>query len=165
MKLLKLFKNSVVTNEASFSTEEELQAFISKHEEQGNFLLSDKTVVTKILGQADVVTVVPATHTFTVEDISAELEAEATKEAKIAAGKAAREACLSVLDYIAGCNLDKELSIEQITSMQQTFASVDAALKAGRPTFARNFIEAIVPDGYILTEEEKSQCLLLLTGY
>jgi hypothetical protein len=34
---IKIYRNSVVTNEATFSTEEELHSWLSNHESQGNF--------------------------------------------------------------------------------------------------------------------------------
>ena len=108
---------------------------------------------------------VPAEYTYEIKDITAELEAEAAKQAKIEAGKKAREVCQLVLDFIAGSNLVKNLTIEQITEMQTTFANAESALRAGRPTFAKSFISAIAPDGVILTEEEKAECLRLLAGY
>ena len=162
---IKIFKDGVRFGGGDFADQASMNAWFDTHEQLGVFSTNDKTVTSIGLDGVETVEVISATHTFTITDVTAELETAAVKEAKISAGKAAREACLAVLDYIAGCNLDKELSIEQITSMQQTFASAEAALKAGRPTFARNFIEAIQPDGYILTEEEKAECLLLLTGY
>lgn len=123
------------------------------YDEEGN-LLEEETI-----------SVTEAEYTIIVEDITEEFEAEKERQAKISAGKAARQACQGVLDYIAGINLYKDLTIEQITQMQQTFANAEAALRAGRPTMAKGLISAIVPDGILVTEQEKSQCLLLLANY
>lgn len=108
---------------------------------------------------------VPSEFEVEIIDITAEVEAEATKQAKIAAGKAAREACQRVLDLVAGYNLDRELTIEQITQMQSTFANAEASLRAGRPTYAKQFIAAIQADEVLVTQEMKDLCLELLEGY
>jgi hypothetical protein len=220
---IKIYRDSTLTNEASFSTGEELSSWFEYHKGLGSFGTNESTYegvlvaetpaiyedqqvlvapavyeevelkdengasfdpaqfetvevtpaqyetqpveISPLIPEVRGMITVPASYTYEITDTGAELAAQAVKDAKIAAGKAAREACLSVLDFIAGTNISKELTIEQITTMQQTYASAEAALKAGRPTMARNFIEAIVPDGYIVTEEEKAECLLLLTGY
>ena len=87
------------------------------------------------------------------------------RAAKIAAGAAARQACQNVLDLIAGYNLDRALSMEQITTMQQTFDLAEKALRAGRPTFAKAAIAQIAPDGTLVTQEMKTQALALLQEY
>lgn len=94
-------------------------------------------------------------------DLSIELE----KQAKIKAGKDAREACQKVLDYVAGANLDRELTIEQITQIQQTFSQAESTLRAGRPTYAKYFISQIQADGVLVTQEIKDTCIELLAGY
>jgi hypothetical protein len=165
MLKLSIFKDGTLTNEATFSTQLELDAFVARHEEMETFLLSDKTIVIKMIGEEDIVTIKPATHTFTVEDISSQVEAEVAKQAKIEAGKAAREVCQQVLDYVAGANLDGNLTIEQITDLQQTFSQAETALRSGRPSFAKYFILQIEPDGILVTEELKATCLELLAGY
>lgn len=100
-------------------------------------------------------------YTIQIEDLTI----QAQTEAKVVAGKAAREACQLVLDFISGTNLDKELTIQQITQMQQTYANAEAALRAARPTLAKSLISAIEPDGVLVTEQEKSTCLELLKSY
>lgn len=109
--------------------------------------------------------VIPSEYEVIIEDMTAQIQAEAAKQAKIQTGIKAREACQLVLDYIAGCNLDKELSMEQITQMQQTLAMPEAALRAARPSLAKAAITAITPDGVLITEEEKQQALILLADY
>lgn len=108
---------------------------------------------------------VPAEYSVEIEDISAQVEAEAAKVSKILAGQKAREACQKVLDYVAGENLDKELTIQQISELQATFSQAEAALRAGRPTFAKMFISAIEADGVLVSEEMKSTCLELLADF
>lgn len=130
-------------------TELELSSEITRRtDEMGNILIS-----------------IPNQYEVVIEDLTTQIEIENQKQAKIEAGRKAREACQNVLDYIAGANLDKQLSIEQITQMQSTYANAEAALRAGRPTYAKMFIESIVPDGVIVTAQEKSNCLDMLVDY
>jgi hypothetical protein len=93
------------------------------------------------------------------------MQIEAEKQAKLQAGAAARKACQDVLDFIAGSNLEKNLSIEQITQLQSLFSAPEAALRAGRPTLAKQLISAITPDGVLITEEDKEIALQLLAQY
>lgn len=90
---------------------------------------------------------------------------EALKSEKIAAGRAAREACEAVLDLVSGFNQDRQLTWEQVTQMQQTFSNAEAALRAGRPGYAKSFISAIEVDGTLVTQEMKDLCLELLENY
>jgi hypothetical protein len=104
----------------------------------------------------------PKTYSTLITDITAQVQAEKDKAEKIAKGQKARETCEKVLDLIAGYNLDRELTIEQITQMQATFANAEKALRAGRPAFAKIYINAITPDGVLVTEEMKAAALSLL---
>lgn len=160
-----LYKDNTITNEAQFSTEAELNSWKDYHESIGTFILTEKTEVTKDFEGNDIVTVKPITHTFQISDISAEVAAEAARQAKIEAGAKAREICQKVLDYVAGANLDRELTIEQITEMQTIFKSAEGALRAGRPTYAKAFISAIEPDDVLVPAEIKNTCLELLKDY
>lgn len=110
-------------------------------------------------------TVIPAEYSIVIEDITAQIEAEANRVAKIQAGKIAREVCVNVLDLVAGYNLERELTLEQITQMQSSLSSVEAALRAGRPSLAKIAIQAITPDGVLVTQEMKDMCLDLLSNY
>jgi len=107
----------------------------------------------------------PAEYEIEIIDNSAELEAQAIQSAKIQAGKDAREACQMVLDLIAGYNLDRELSMAEISQLQSLMSSPEAALRAGRPTLAKQFITAVAPDGVLVTEEMKQAALSLLSNY
>lgn len=96
------------------------------------------------------------------EDVSAEYTANAAKEARKQAGKAARLKCNDALDIIAGWNLERELTAEQINTMSSTFAPVLQALQALRPTTAAALIDAIEPDDVLVTQEMKEEILSVL---
>ena len=100
-----------------------------------------------------------------ITDITAELEAQKAKQDKIEAGKKAREVCELVLDFIAGENLEKDLTFEQITDMQTIFSSVESALRAGRPSLAKIHIAAIEVDEVLVSQEMKDTCLEFLANY
>jgi hypothetical protein len=88
-----------------------------------------------------------------------------TLEGRINAGKAAREACEKCLDLVAGVNLERSLTAEQITQMQTTFSSIQSALMTSRPSSAKALISAIVPDEVIVTAEMKEILLEILAEY
>jgi hypothetical protein len=75
------------------------------------------------------------------------------------AGAKDRAMCENTLDLIAGFNRERVLTAEQITSMQTTFATINAYLKANRPSSAKPLIEAITPDNDLVTQEMKDLIL------
>lgn len=175
---VQITKNNIVTNETIFPSLEEAQAWYTQESENGSFGLlgrwvkeeSEEAIDTREYvdyNTGEILNEYLLPRDFSVQylDISDEFSKAQDRQAKINAGVKAREACQSVLDYIAGANLDKELTIQQITSMQTTYANAEAALRAGRPTYAKQFISAITPDGIIITAAEKANCLSLLSAY
>jgi len=97
-----------------------------------------------------------------IPTVKAKIEAQQVKETRIARGAADRAKCQNVLDLIAGYNRERALSIPQITQMQQTFAQAESLLRASRPDFAKQAIQAIQPDGVLVTEQMKQDALDLL---
>jgi hypothetical protein len=108
---------------------------------------------------------IPSAFVIEFEDVTAQEAAEKSKIEKIEAGQKAREACTNVLDLISGSNLGKSLTLEQITDMQAIFGTIEKALQSGRPTLAKGLISAVEPDGILVTEELKADCLQLLANY
>lgn len=88
-----------------------------------------------------------------------------SNSSRIDSGKKARECCEKVLDLIAGYNLERSLTIQEITVLQSTFGNAEAALRAGRPTMAKQFISTISPDEVLVTSEMKSEALKILENY
>lgn len=87
------------------------------------------------------------------------------KKELLEAGKKAREVCTQCLDTIAGFNLSRSLTVEQITEMQSTFSQIQMALMTSRPSTAKFLIGAITVDGVLVTQEMKDDVLELLTEY
>lgn len=98
-------------------------------------------------------------------DVSAEYNAQQDMLNKIKAGEQARLVCQKVLDFIAGVNLDRELTSEQITQMQSSFQNIQLSLQASRPSLAKSLIQNAEVDGVIVTQELKDGCLSLLSNY
>lgn len=74
-------------------------------------------------------------------------------------GAKSRLACQNCLDLIAGFNLQRALTAEQITSMQASFGNIQMALMTSRPTTAKALITALIPDEIIITTEMKDTIL------
>lgn len=88
----------------------------------------------------------------------------ARKEALKAAGLKDRQMCEDALNLIAGFNRERVLTAQQITDMQTTFSAINAMLKDNRPSSAKALIQAIVPDGTLITAEMKQLILEELAG-
>lgn len=87
------------------------------------------------------------------------------KKELLEAGKKAREVCTQCLDTIAGFNLSRLLTAEQISLMQSTFAQIQMALMTSRPSTAKFLISAMVVDEVLVTQEMKDDVLELLQEY
>lgn len=98
-------------------------------------------------------------------DITEEWNKHKAIEEKIELGKRARAACESVLDLISGLNLDRALTVEQITLMQSTFGNIEKALQSNRPSLAKALITQVEADGVIVTQEMKDMSLELLKDF
>ena len=107
----------------------------------------------------------PEGHWVEWIDITEEVNKQKAIEAKIALGQKARLTCDKVLDLISGYNLDRELSVEQITSMQTSFAPIEIALRSGRPSLAKYHISNVAVDGVLVSQEMKDLALELLADY
>lgn len=105
------------------------------------------------------------TAEFSMEFSPDVISEEQARAAKIEAGKKAREACQKVLDLISGYNLERELTLEQISQLQGLMQQPEMALRAGRPTMAKLLIAQVNPDGVLVTEEMQQAALDLLIEY
>ncbi len=87
------------------------------------------------------------------------LAAKVQSEALIAAGAKADADCKRVLHLIGGLNLQPGRTQEQINGMVTSFGSVVQALPLGRPGVAKALIQAIQPDGTVITQQMKDLAL------
>lgn len=104
-------------------------------------------------------------YSVEIVDVTAELAEQARIADLKAKGAAARIACQTALDLIAGHNIENAFTSEQITQMVITFAPIQQALMLNRPSLAKTLISAITPDGVIITEQLKTDILADLAGY
>lgn len=100
-----------------------------------------------------------------IEDITIQHEAEQIKIQRIKDGAKARSTCQSVLDFVAGYNIERNLTVEQIGQMQNDFGAILSLLLASRPTSAKALIQSANVDGIIITQELIDNCLQLLADY
>lgn len=70
-----------------------------------------------------------------------------------------------MIAYVGVLNGAKELSTEQIAQIAQMYAPIMNLLMAGALRTARSLIEQIVPDGIIVTDEDKALLLADLNDY
>lgn len=106
--------------------------------------------------------VLPQTFEIIISNITSQIADKKSFQDKIKAGKQAREKCQKALDFVAGENLQRELTLEQITTMQTLFSDSESALRAGRPDLAKMLIAAIEPDETLITSELKQSVLDIL---
>lgn len=161
-------KQGELTNAAYFQTMEEAQTWLDYHTSIKSFRLAPEVVPAQLDEEGNVLveeSVIPATHTVEIADESAKIAAEQALQAKIEAGKKAREVCTQVLDLISGDNLSKELTLEQISDMQTIFGNIEKALQSARPSLAKMMISAVEPDEVLITTELKNAVLALLSEY
>lgn len=71
-----------------------------------------------------------------------------SREARKRKGSLARQKCKDALDYIAGGNLDSELTEEQVDAMQAAFSDIFQALQANRPGKALRLIKLVTDPTY-----------------
>ena len=101
----------------------------------------------------------PKEYSYTISDITAQHLAEQSRNARIETSKKVRALCDNILDLIAGFNLERNLTAEQITSLEGTFSNIQTLLLNKRPFSAKTLIQAITPDGVLVTEEIKASIL------
>lgn len=155
------FKNGVYGKESSTYEALVSEAIAAVLDEEGNEISPEVPAVYETV-------TIPAEFVINIKDLSEEIATEAAKEAqrlKIEAGKKAREVCTQVLDLISGDNLDKELTLEQITEMQSVFGNIEKALQSSRPTLAKIMISSVEADGILISEQLKLAALELLSEY
>jgi len=98
-------------------------------------------------------------------ELKAVRDAEVVSETKRANGQLVRKICSDVLDLVAGNNLEKSLTVEQIDSMETTYADIFKALQNLRPDKAMTLITAMSPDGTLVTEDDKAEYIAEFQKY
>lgn len=81
------------------------------------------------------------------------------RETTLKVGRAVRDLSDRVLSLITGYNYSRSLTSEQINVLKTTFSKINELLKDGQPFHAKPLIQAITPDGVLVTEEIKQAIL------
>jgi hypothetical protein len=84
---------------------------------------------------------------------------------KLKNGAMVRTICSNLLDLVAGNNLEKGLTIEQIDQMETDYSDIFKALQNLRPDKAKSLIVAMTPDGVLVTDDDKAEYLAEFLKY
>jgi hypothetical protein len=144
---------------------------ISVKDLQETFLLNDVIFVPKVEDNSTYQLILewiaegntPAPQ-FTQEELDVQAEQQAL-QSKISLGKNSRLCCEEVKDLIAGYNLSRSLTLSEINQMLSTFAAAKQYLDNNMAQTAKAQIEAINPDGVIVTEEMKQDALNIFVKF
>jgi hypothetical protein len=111
----------------------------------------------------------------TIKKVVEDSAAKATKETEIAADKAKRELIRNkmkdinfgkqVIALISVQNDAKNLNSTQIKQMLSTYATIEALLGVGSIDTAKGEVEAITPDGTLVTQANKDEILAMINEY
>lgn len=164
-------KEEIQTHSANFETEEIVQEWLDNHIANNTFGKPDRweretdgthteeRTVTPEIGEEYTEYFFPCEYTYEITDITAEYEAEQARLARMKMGKRVRDLCDNILDLLAGYNLERALTQEQITQLETTFSSINQLLLNKRPFTAKTLIQSIVPDDILITEAMKNDIL------
>lgn len=109
----------------------------------------------------------PAEYSIVILDLDTDVDYQKALalKAKAELGKRARQCCDEVWDSITGYNMSRGLTSEQIDTMEATFSVIAAALQAKRFDKAKTLIQAITPDGVLVTTQMITDILSVYTKY
>jgi phage gp37-like protein len=91
-------------------------------------------------------------YTIDTQDITAEYKAKKELDDLLASGAKDEQCCKDVIRLIGGYNKKRSLSLAQVQSMIQTFATINELLKNNMPSTAKLTIQSITPDEVITQE-------------
>ena len=134
-------RNNLETHRMVFSTEAKADAWIELHNhDKGAF---------GPLGE----------FTTAKTDITAQVQEEARLANVLAVGEKITDLCNSLSKMVVGYNYTRSLTALQIEEMTTTFSPIVTLVEGKRPFSAKPLIEAITPDGVVITEQMKSDLL------
>lgn len=98
---------------------------------------------------------VPEHYTIAIDtEAKAAVQAISDKEAAIAAAMSAIAFGSRIIAYFGVLTDAKDLSVEQIATLNETFGPIMTLLNSGSIGTAKAAIEAITPDGVLITEND-----------
>lgn len=92
-------------------------------------------------------------------EYSALSQSEESKKDKIEMGRKVRELSSAILDLVAGYNIERQLTVAQIDSMESSFGPILQALSVNRVDKAKALIEDMTVDGTLFTQDMKVEIL------
>ena len=98
-------------------------------------------------------------YTVLKTDITAQVQEEARLANVLAVGEKITDLCNSLSKMVVGYNYTRSLTALQIEEMTTTFSPIVTLVEGKRPFSAKPLIEAITPDGVVITEQMKSDLL------
>jgi hypothetical protein len=179
MKQVKIFKNNINTNKATFETQEDLDLWLSHHVKNNIFGLPERTV-TELIEISPAIPAVldeqgneispaidavyeekvehfPAEYTIEIEDISAQIEQERIKaEAQLEIEKGIK-GIVAFKVLVKNKNLGQQ-HIAQLFANPEILKIINA-LSTGSLALASLLITNFPADGVIVTEEDKQAVL------
>lgn len=164
MKKIEVTKNNIITNRIILE-DNEVDSWLNFEIVNKTFGEPEKEVLVVDENNEEVPAILSAEYSIEVIDITNEVEEKSRKDEIKARGAKARIACRNVLDMISGRNLNAQLNAEQVTYLAVTFSPLVQALTISRPSTAKALILAIEPDGTLITEQLKNDCLEELQDY
>jgi len=135
-------KNGEVTNQAYFSSEELATQWVSA--ESASF---------------------PIGFTSEITDVSVEIAMANEIKRLEEIGERIQIVCQRCYKIVVGFNVDRRLTQPQIIEMKSTFNDIKIALQDLQPWTAKALIQALSPDGVLVTSEMKSTLLSVLEGF
>lgn len=99
--------------------------------------------------------------------VSAQTKMQVTEriESKKKIGRIAASVVQDVLDVIAGHNVTNGLTVAQIDQFESTHTQILGALQSKRPAKAKGLIQAVTPDGTLVTQDMKDDVLAVFSSY
>lgn len=182
-------KQNIITNSATFSTQEEVDAWLASCEAKESFgkpehtieltprsVIYHEEIPAVIENEVEISPAIPAwietieatyetipsEYSVEIVDITEETNEKIRLETQIAKGNRSKMVCDRALDLIRGYN--SQLSDVQILTMMESFRTLNELLINGWSTKATDYVFNIVPDEVLITTQMKNDVLSVLGG-
>jgi hypothetical protein len=90
---------------------------------------------------------------------------EASIRTRLDRGRKVRALSQDLLDLVAGWNMERQLTGQQISDLITLVSPIMEMLQANRPFQAKPLIESLVVDGILITQDMKDQSIALYETY
>jgi hypothetical protein len=104
-------------------------------------------------------------YTITIQDITAQYEADQELAKLIADGQNDENCCKDIVRLIGGYNKQRNLPLASVQQMLVSFAPINECLKNNMPGTAKALMAGITPDETIITQELVDKCNIIFAKY